>query len=114
MKPEDIIIKPIITERSSMDQMAAKYTFEVARNATKAQIKEAVEKLFDVKVLSVNTIMVKGKMKRVRYVAGKTSDWKKAIVAIDTNPSPDKYIGKNGKEVTLSKKYKTEIEAFNA
>ena len=86
MKPEDIIIKPIITEKSSSGIQQGRYTFEVAKKATKIQIADAVEKLFEVKVLKVNTINVRGKKKRVGVHVGKTSDWKKAIVTIDTNP----------------------------
>ena len=63
MRPEDIIVRPIITEKSNEDIQSGKYTFEVARNATKIQIADAVQKLFDVRVLKVNTISVKGKMK---------------------------------------------------
>ncbi|MBR6504947.1 MAG: 50S ribosomal protein L23, partial [Clostridia bacterium] len=65
MLPEDIIIKPIITEKSSMDMQEGKYTFKVNKKATKPEIAKAVEKLFEVKVLKVNTINVKGKEKRV-------------------------------------------------
>ena len=61
MIAEEIIIKPIITERSSMDLQEGKYTFKVNKKATKVEIAKAVEKLFGVKVLSVNTISVKGK-----------------------------------------------------
>ena len=75
-------------------------------------LSNAVEKLFEVKVLKVNTISVKGKSKRVGYHQGKTSDWKKAIVTIDTNPADTTYIGKGGKEVKASKKYKNSIEEF--
>ena len=112
MTAEEIIIAPVITEKSSSDIQEGKYTFKVAKNATKIEIKNAVEKLFEVKVLKVNTMTVKGKEKRVRYVAGKTPDWKKAIVTIDMNVSDMKYLGKGGKEVKVSKKYKTSIDEF--
>ena len=112
MVAEDIILKPIVTEKSSMDMKEGKYTFKVAKNATKVEIKNAVEKLFEVKVLKVNTMTVKGKEKRVRYAYGKTPDWKKAIVTIDTNVSDMKYLGKGGKEVKVSKKYKDSIDEF--
>ena len=112
MKPEDIIKRPIITEKSNMDMQAGKYTFEVAKNATKIQIADAVQKLFDVKVLNVNTIRVKGKMKRVGAHEGKRPDWKKAIVTIDTNPTEKSYLTKGGKEVKISKKYKDSIDEF--
>ena len=84
MLPEEIIIRPVITEKSNDELQAGKYTFEVNKKATKVEIAKAVEKLFEVKVLNVNTMTVKGKTKRVRYKEGKTSDWKKAIVTIDT------------------------------
>ena len=112
MRPEEIIIAPVITEKSNDQMQMGKYTFEVNKKATKVEIANAVEKLFNVKVLNVNTMTVKGKTKRVRYVEGKTSDWKKAIVTIDTNPAEKSYLGKGGKEVKVSKKYKDSIEEF--
>ena len=114
MRPEDIIKKPIITEKSSSDIQEGKYTFEVNKKATKVDIAKAVEKLFEVKVLKVNTISVKGKEKRVGVHQGKTSDWKKAIVTIDTNPTEKSYLAKGGKSVKVSKKYKDSIDAFTA
>ena len=112
MRPEEIIIAPVITEKSNDQMQMGKYTFEVNKKATKVEIANAVEKLFNVKVLNVNTMTVRGKTKRVRYVEGKTSDWKKAIVTIDTNPGEETYLGKGGKEVKVSKKYKDSIEEF--
>ena len=114
MKPEDIIVKPIITEKSSSDIQQGKYTFKVNNKATKVDIAKAVEKLFEVKVLKVNTISVKGKEKRVGAHQGRTSDWKKAVVTIDTNPTEKSYLTKGGKTVKVSKKYKDSIEAFTA
>ena len=114
MLPEDIIIKPIITEKSSMDMQEGKYTFKVNKKATKPEIAKAVEKLFEVKVLKVNTINVKGKEKRVGVHKGRTSDWKKAIVIIDTNPTEKSYLAKGGKEVKVSKKFKDSIDEFSA
>ena len=80
---QDIIIRPLITERS-MDMLGQKkYTFEVAKNATKPEIAKAVETMFEgTKVKAVNTISMKPKKKRVRYVEGKTASWKKAIVTL--------------------------------
>ena len=112
MLPEEIIIRPVITEKSNDEMQAGKYTFEVNKKATKVDIAKAVEKLFDVKVLNVNTMIVKGKVKRVRYKEGNTPDWKKAIVTIDINPADKTYLGKGGKEVKVSKKYKDSIEEF--
>ena len=112
MVAEDIIIKPIITEKSSMEMQEGKYTFQVAKNATKPQIADAVEKLFNVKVTKVNTINFDGKSKRVGVHQGKTAAWKKAIVFIDTDPQTSTYTKKGGKEAKGSKKYNTEIEDF--
>ena len=112
MKPEDIIIAPVITEKSNDELQIGKYTFEVNKKATKIDIKNAVEKLFEVKVLNVNTMTVKGKEKRVGANTGRRPDWKKAIVAIDTNPTEKSYLTKGGKEVKIDKKYKDSIEHF--
>ena len=112
MLPEEIIIAPVVTEKSNDELQQGKYTFKVNKKATKVEIAKAVEKLFEVKVLKVNTITVKGKEKRVGRNVGKTSDWKKAIVTIDTNPDSKSYKDKGGKEVKISKKYKTSIDEF--
>ena len=112
MLAEDIIIEPVITEKSNDGLQEGKYTFEVNKKATKVEIAKAVEKLFNVKVLKVNTMTVKGKQKRVGVHVGRTSDWKKAIVTIDTNPTDSSYLGKGGKEVIVSKKYKDSIDEF--
>ena len=112
MLAEDIIIAPVVTEKSSGEIQEGKYTFKVNKKATKIDIKRAVEKLFEVKVLNVNTMTVKGKEKRVGRSVGKTSDWKKAIVTIDTNASEKTYLAKGGKEVKVNKKYKDSIDEF--
>ena len=78
----DIILKPVITEKSMDDLQVGKYTFKVAKDANKSEIKKAVEQLFGVEVAKVNTLNVNGKAKRVGRYAGKTSDWKKAIVTL--------------------------------
>ena len=110
MLPEDIIIKPIITEKSNVEMQAGKYTFEVNKKATKVDVKRAVEKLFNVKVLKVNTINVSGKEKRVGRNIGKTADWKKAIVSIDVNPGDEQsYLAKGGKVTKVTKKYNDSI-----
>ena len=82
MIAQDIIIKPIITERSMDALQTGKYTFKVYRNANKIEIAEAIEKLFDVKVAKVNTMNCNGRTKRVGRYVGKTADWKKAIVTL--------------------------------
>lgn len=80
--PYDIVLSPIVTERS-MDVMEDnKYTFRVAKNANKTEIKSAVEAIFGVQVKNVNTINMLGKTKRVGNKIGKRSDWKKAIVTL--------------------------------
>ena len=112
MLPEEIIIAPVVTEKSNDELQQGKYTFKVNKKATKVEIAKAIEKLFEVKVLKVNTMTVKGKQKRVGVHVGKTSDWKKAIVTIDTNPTDSSYLGKGGKEVKVSKKYKDSIDEF--
>ena len=112
MIAEEIIVRPVVTEKSNDGLQEGKYTFEVNKKATKVEIAKAVEKLFNVKVLKVNTMTVKGKQKRVGVHVGRTSDWKKAIVTIDTNPTDSSYLGKGGKEVKVSKKYKDSIDEF--
>ncbi len=114
MLPEEIIIAPVVTEKSNDELQEGKYTFKVNKKATKVEIAKAVEKLFEVKVLKVNTMNISGKKKRVGYHVGKTSDWKKAIVTIDTEASSKSYISKGGKEVKIAKKYKDTIEGFTA
>ena len=82
MMSYEIIKKPVITE-NSMDQMAdRKYTFEVAKDANKIEIKKAVEEVFGVKVEKVTTMRVLGKIKRMGANSGKRPDWKKAIVKL--------------------------------
>ena len=79
----DIIIRPIITERSMTSVAEKKYVFEVAPNAGKIEIKKAVEEIFGVKVAKVNTMNVNGKAKRMGAGRlGRTKDWKKAIVQL--------------------------------
>jgi len=112
MIAEEIIIAPVVTEKSNNGLQDGKYTFKVNKKATKIEIANAVEKLFNVKVLNVNTMMVKGKKKRVGYHQGMTSSWKKAIVTIETNPKASTYLAKGGKETKGTKKFKDSIEDF--
>jgi large subunit ribosomal protein L23 len=83
----DIIIKPVLTERSMNLQADNKYTFIVDRQANKTEIKNAVEKIFSVDVTGVNTMNVKGKPKRLGKYLGKTAAKKKAIVAVKNGQS---------------------------
>lgn len=78
----DIIIRPVITETSMMNTAEKKYTFEVAKDANKTEIRKAVEEIFGVKVEKVNTLNVRGKYKRQGKSEGYTSSWKKAIVKL--------------------------------
>ena len=85
---QDIIIAPIITEKSMAGIADKKYTFKVAKDANKIEIAEAVEKIFKVDVAKVNTINVRGKMKRMGRYSGYTSSWKKAIVTLKADSKP--------------------------
>ncbi len=78
----DIILKPIITEESMMGTAYKKYTFKVAKDANKAEIKSAVEEAFGVKVAKVNTLNCKGHLRRYGRFEGYTPSWKKAIVTL--------------------------------
>ena len=79
----DVILSPVITEKATMASEFNKVTFKVARTATKPQIKEAVERLFDVKVKRVNTLVRAGKMKTFKNRLGQQSDVKRAIVTLE-------------------------------
>ncbi len=82
MLAQDIIIKPIITEKSMEGLQMKKYTFKVAKDANKIQIANAVEELFGVEVKKVNTMNCRGRMKRMGRTSGMTPSWKKAIVTL--------------------------------
>ena len=78
----DAIVAPVITEKATLASESNQFVFKVARDATKAEIKAAIEKLFDVKVTAVNTLLRKGKRKVFRGVRGRQQDMKKAIVTL--------------------------------
>ncbi len=85
LEPHQVILRPLVTEKGvecSNEQNA--YTFEVNKLATKEDVRNAVEKLFDVKVVKVATQNRKGKTRRTRFRLGRTADWKKAIVKLDS------------------------------
>ena len=82
MIAEEIIIAPIVTEKSNNGLQEGKYTFKVNKKATKVEIGKAVEKLFGVKVLNVNTLNTKSKDRRIGKYTGKTKTYKKAIVTL--------------------------------
>lgn len=82
MEVRDIIIRPLITEKSTTLMAEGKYVFEVAKAANKIEIAKAISQIFNVKVASVNTVNVEGKVKRMGRSIGKRSDYKKAIVKL--------------------------------
>lgn len=82
MDARDIILRPVISEKSTGAMAENKYTFEVHPDANKSQVKKAVEEIFKVKVTKVNTINVEGKMRRYGKYMGKRPDRKKAIVTL--------------------------------
>lgn len=83
------ILSPLVTEKATLNSERGQITFKVASDATKPQIKAAVEGLFGVTVLAVNTIVVKGKTKRFKNFPGRRSDWKKAMVRLAEGQSID-------------------------
>ena len=85
----DIIRSPVITEKATMASEAGQVVFRVRRSASKPEIKQAVEKLFKVKVKAVNTLNRKGKMKRFRGIRGRQSDVKHAVVTLEEGHSID-------------------------
>jgi large subunit ribosomal protein L23 len=89
MEPSQVIIRPVISEKSFVLAEAGKYTFRVHDRAHKTQIRQAIQELFDVGVVDVRTASVKSKPKRRGYTSGRTRQWKKAIVQVregDTIP----------------------------
>lgn len=82
MNARDIIIAPVVTEKSVSLLGDKKYTFRVDKNANKIEIAKAVEEIFGVKVAKVNTVSMKGRLRRMGRNEGYTSDWKKAIVTL--------------------------------
>ncbi len=85
-----IIIEPIITEKGTLLRENNKYLFKVDRKASKSSIKKAVEELFDVSVLKINTVNVRGKVKRMGRYVGKRPDWKKAIIKLPEGQTIEK------------------------
>lgn len=91
----DIILRPVITEKSTDLMDSKKYTFDVALTATKTQVRNAIEEIFDVKVKSVNIMNVRGKAKRVGRYTGKTARRRKAIVALTADSNDIKIFQEN-------------------
>lgn len=111
-RAEDILLRPYITEKSNLDIAEGRYTFIVDTRATKTEVRQAVERLFHVKVVSVNTVNYDGKEKRQGAHSGFTPSFKKAMVKIDRNGKPISYLTKGKKETATAKKFKTSIEEF--
>ena len=83
MNPYEVLRRPILTEKSHLQsEYLHRYTFEVDSRANKHQIKDAVEHVFNVKVVAVNVVSVRGKQRRMGRIEGRTPDWKKAIVTV--------------------------------
>jgi len=94
MNAHDIIIRPIVSEKSFNLMEQGRYTFEVAKEAKKEQIAQAVTEIFGVTVTSVNTMNVSGKPRRLRYNKGLSRSWKKAIVTLKDGDAIDLYAGR--------------------
>jgi large subunit ribosomal protein L23 len=87
MEARDIVLRPVITEKSYSAIEQNRYTFQVDKRARKPEIARAVEEIFKVTVVSVNTMNVPGKSRRVRYAKGMTPSWKKAVVTLKEGDS---------------------------
>jgi large subunit ribosomal protein L23 len=87
MEARDILIRPLITERTTDLMAEGKYVFVVDKRANKIQIADAVKEVFNVKVEKVNTVNVRGKTKRMGRTSGKTASYKKAIVKLEAGQS---------------------------
>ena len=96
MDPTQVIIRPVVSEKSYVLAANDKYTFRVHPDAHKTQIRQAVEALFDVKVVEVRTITVRSKPKRRGYTSGRTRQWKKAIVQVRPGDSIPVFQGLQG------------------
>ena len=89
----EIIIKPVVTEKSVDLMQKNKYCFKVAKDANKIEIKNAIEEIFKVTVVNVNTVNVHGKMKRMGRTQGMTASWKKAVVTLREGDSIEVFEG---------------------
>jgi large subunit ribosomal protein L23 len=98
MEPTQVIIRPVVSEKSYVLAANDKYTFRVHPDAHKTQIRQAVEVLFDVKVVAVRTISVRSKPKRRGITSGRTRQWKKAIVQVRPGDSIPVFQGLQGLE----------------
>src|SRR4051794_2732785 len=96
MDPSQVIIRPVVSEKSYVLAAADKYTFRVDPRANKTHIRQAVERLFDVHVMEVRTVSVKSKPKRRGYTSGRSRQWKKAIVQVRPGESIPIFQGLEG------------------
>ena len=93
MDPREVIVRPIVTEKSTLAAENGKYVFEVSDRANKTQIREAVESLFEVNVTQVNVSRVRGKWRRFGRSRGKRPDWKKATVTVQSGQTIEIFAG---------------------
>ncbi len=92
--PQDIIVRPLLTEKGTrIQEEANQYFFEVRKDANKVEIKHAIQKLFDVKVTNVRTILLPGKWKRLGRFTGRSTGWKKAIISLREGDTIEMYEG---------------------
>jgi large subunit ribosomal protein L23 len=98
MDPSQVIIRPVVSEKTYVLAEAGKYTFRVHEKAHKTQIRQAIEELFEVKVVAVRTASVKSKPKRRGQTSGRTRQWKKAIVQVRAGDTIPIFQGLEGAE----------------
>ena len=98
MEPSQVIIRPVVSEKSFVLAEAGKYTFRVHERAHKTQIRQAIEQLFDVHVVAVRTASIKSKPKRRGQIAGRTRRWKKAIIQVGPGETIPIFRGLEGSE----------------
>jgi large subunit ribosomal protein L23 len=98
MEASQVIIRPVVSEKSFVLAELGKYTFRVHEKAHKTQIRQAIEQLFDVKVVDVRTVSMKSKPKRRGYTSGRTRQWKKAIVQVGEGDTIPIFQGLEGTE----------------
>ena len=98
MDPSHVIIRPVVSEKTFVLAEAGKYTFRVHEHAHKTQIRQAVEQLFDVKVVDIRTASVKSKPKRRGHTSGRSRQWKKAIVQVREGETIPIFRGLEGTE----------------
>jgi large subunit ribosomal protein L23 len=98
MEPSQVIIRPVVSEKSFVLAEAGKYTFRVHERAHKTQIRQAIEQLFDVHVVEIRTASVKSKPKRRGQTAGRTRHWKKAIIQVRPGETIPIFRGLEGSE----------------